>query len=432
MTDRPLVRIDLASLDSMGQPVLAYAYPRGETGIYRTTKLFLSFSGLLDLDECCVFITVGALPEELVFELGGAPEFKPGWAGAGSAKSLWTSVGFGFNNNIDITVQPQSNFPEQTKIVVRYYCSFGDGKNVQNSYEFTTRDESNPVPLRTIVEDMRRIALEFDEDIAAGTASIASSDGFVPVTKSIATVGHWLVVTLTEELSFDSIYAVNYEVANAGGFSRTDTATIAMDDYPVKMQGRGRMPQHWMEQDREQDGLLDKLCNLANEVYGLAHKDIVYSLNLWDVDGAYSNHVRRILESLGYDFLTTFVTDRKALSVLFDIYRRKGMRAHLPGIIYTLIGIQPVIHEAWEGVFILDESELDGDDVLGDGSDESEVTFTVEFARILTAQERRTVQRILDFAKPSNALYLIVEPAVSGAALFTLDESELDGADVLG
>jgi hypothetical protein len=433
----PRVHIDLVQLWSPGAAVLAYAFPRSVDDVPIDSLLYLSFSGLDQWAYCRIDVSVGGAAPETAYESGVG--FSPGWAGPGSAENGWQSAGFAFvNNNLDITIEKETPWPEKSEIVISYRFDCVDGTWVESQYRFSTADETAPVFQRATVEDMRRISLEFDEDLSQDSVAmteallvLGSGNGFVPDIKEITASGRFLHIVLTEEMSYNAMYMVKFRVADMSGNITDAGELVTMPDYPIKVQAPGRMPQHWIAQDREGEGNLDKLCNLVNEVLGLAHKDIVYSLDAWNADRAYSNHVRDMLKSLGYDFLTKFISDRKAMTVLWDIYRRKGMRAHLPGIIYTLVGVQPAIEEAWDGVWTIGEDVLGETTVVGDGSDVSEVTFRVVFSRALTDEERQTVRRVLDFAKPSNTLYVIDEPT-EAVGIWTIGESVLGEDTIVG
>lgn len=422
MTINPRILIDYVQQVSSLNPILLYGSPWETENADVDSIITVSLS----CRDTAPTLALVWIDDVLAFELGGTPEFKPGFQGGSSKKVAWQSTGCAANNNLDVYIDKQTPLPSRSTVRVRYLVMDGLSWSTDGSFTFDTEDADAPVLERTWIEDQRTIALKFDEDIKTASATVTSGDGYVPGTPTVTVSGDTVLLTFADELSFASEYTVDYVVTDMSDEETDDEAVVSTDDYPVNVAARN-VPEHWLNTDEH--GFLLKLANLVSEVVGLAHKDVDYMLSIYDVNEMYDAHVSDMLASFGYDFLTGFVSDRKVLSLLFSIYKNKGVKEQMAGIIYTLVGIAPYIREWWTGKFVLDHDRLDHG-VLAGGTPTDCLTFTLVFSRALTTDERRTVERVVEFIKPANTLCLIEEPT-SKAGYFMLNHSKLNGSDVL-
>jgi len=413
----------------------------------------LHFSGKSGVFLCKVWVN-----DVLAYEYGVG--FHADYAGPKSAANATTSAGYGAANGLRVVVDKTVDFASAQSVAVVYRYNDVTGRTISGMFQFQCADSTPPI-LDSIVlgkGSAKELVLTFSEPLATAEITLTSTDGHVPTISDVTITGAAVRVMLDDELSFQSTYTVSADVTDLAG----NVAAIAMDTTTENfhIDCRGSMPEYWLS-DLDDDDNLAKLCDLFSEVLSLSFKDVDYFRLLWDYDECYDAHVDAMIEGFGADgLLTEFVSNRKVLSVLFDIYRRKGIKIDLAGVINTLVGVRPYIEEWYDNAFQLDASYLDGPDhLIGDreidpfefqlifgswfegkfqldgscldGPDSliGDITvdpFVVSEYTSLTTAQRQTVIRIVRAIKPANTMFKIVEPE-STPVYFQLNESYLDG-----
>lgn len=418
------MEIDLVEDRAEDSPVLALAYPWTDTSVRRDAVLALYFTGKSG-------------PQSLTVSVNGDTAYSYGtgflapYNGPYSSETLWKSQGYVDPNGIKVNVDRTGDYDAGASVRVDYAYEDDKGRALKGSFTFMVEDYAAPTLHRVVLGkgSARELLLYFDEALESASVDLTSDDGFVPGIVSTEITGSLVRVTLDEEMSFEASYEVSYTVADTSGNEASGAETVATEAYHLDCSEK--MPAYWLAR-LDEDGNLKALCDLFSEVLSLAHKDIDYYRRFYDVDEAYSNHVTRHLRAFGgHGLVTDFVTERRLLRMLFDLYRKKGIKVDLPGIIYSLVGVTPQIEEWWEDKWTLGVSRLGEGTVLADGSESGPFTFRVIFGRALTDAERQTVERALDFARPANTQYIIVEP-VTEEGYWTLGVSKLGVDTVLG
>ncbi len=433
----PLIYLDKIEESSAPDPQLVWAYPRG-VDVPVGCSVFLRLSACAEAAGVRITIN-GAVAFE---NLAGPANFYSPWDGPASAFTPHASPGSGVNNEADVLLDHTSDYIGAEHVVVGYEFADVAGRTLAGLFDFTVEDAVAPVFERVIVEDRRRIALRFDKILADATLTLSSVNGFVPTVAEAGVDGTDAYLLLADDLSFASDYQIVFEVHDLAGnltvgggvgFGGPPPATFSTEAYPVDVSLR--MPRWWMEHDDQ--GLLRFLCNLISEIMSQAYADSARAPEALDPSTAYDTEIESFLASIGWPF-GGLMEKRKAASIALDVYRRKGIRDYLPGLIYTFVGITPQIEEWWDGRFRIGYSKIGRTiptDPLPTSTDRisgtppaDRWTFRVIFSRTLTTLERRAVVRVLDFAKPAGTTYGIVEPTTDPTR-FHVGYSYIGGPD---
>lgn len=427
MTTVPLILLDKIEESTATDPQLVWAYPRG-ANIPVECSIFLRLSACAEARDAIITIA-GATACEYI---GGVATFYAPWNGAASQVSTHPSPFFAVDNEVDILLDRATDFVGAEHVVVGYWFDDWAGKELVGTFDFTVEDAVPAVLERVIVEERRRIALRFDKVLADATLTLSSPNGFVPAVAEAGVDGTDAYLLLADDLSFASDYSIiyvvhdlagNLTVGGGVGMGGPPPATFSTEDYPVDV--AARMPRWWMEHDDQ--GLLRLVCNLIAEIVGQAYADSARAPEIWDPSTAYDTEIDSLLASIGWPF-GGLMAKRKAASIALDVYRRKGIRYYLPGLVYTFVGIMPLIEEWWDGRFRIGYSKIGGTDRISGTPPADRWKFRVLFSRTLTTLERQAARRVLDFAKPAGMSYRIVEP-VTVPTRFHIGYSYIGGPD---
>jgi len=404
-------------------PQLLAVYPWNDTSVPVDCLIHLHFSG----KAACAFCMITVNDTVAYMYPPGA--FDPDYSGPKSTANTTTSAGYGAANGLRVLIDKVVDFTSAQSVTVEYQYRDATGRTMQGTFLFACAD-STPPTLDSVVlgkGSAKELVLTFSKPLATATITLSSTDGYVPDIASTSISGAHVYVKLADELSFESTYAITADVTDLAGntpFPLLDTFTT--ENYHLNAQSK--MPEYWLD-NLDDDGMLAKLCDLFSEVLSLSHKDIDYYRLMWDYDECYDAHVDRMIESFGAQgLITEFITKRKLLSVLFEIYRRKGIKVDLAGVINTLVGITPQIEEWFDNRFRIGYSKIGGTDrIIGDYATDP-FTFRVIFSRALTDAERQTVTRIVKAVKPANTTFSIIEP-VTLPTYFRIGYSKIGGPD---
>ncbi len=454
----PYLTIDHLEERTTDDPQLLAVFPWNDTDVPVSSYIHLHFSGKSAPLVCKIWVNA-----TLAYEHGVG--FDPDYSGPKSTANTTTSAGYGAPNGLRVLIDKTVNFLSAQPVTVTYLYEDNTGRTLSGEFQFTCTDTTLPT-LDSVVlgkGSAKEIVLTFSEPLASIDLTIVSMDGFVPAIASTTIAGAIVYVKLADELSFQATYYLRAYVTDLAGNTTPPlmpiTADVTTEDYHIDC--RDKMPQYWLDKF-DDDGNLRKLCNLFSEVLSLSFKDTDYYRLMWDYDECYDEHVDRMIESFGAEgLLTEFVSKRKLLSVLFEIYRRKGIKVDLAGVIRTLVGVAPKIEEWYEDRFRIGYSKLNGTDrLIGDRTLDPfhfrvifeaswrKNRFRIGYSKLdgpdsligdiavdpslddddgsLTDAQRKTVERIVKAIKPANTTFTIVEPSET-ITYWRIGHSKLNG-----
>lgn len=239
-------------------------------------------------------------------------------------------------------------------------------------------------------------------------------------------------VIVDDDFSPEQLYQIVAKPAAGGGIAGVDSSpdnkalfqAIPIISPPERDFSTLRMvPNMNLREDDNDD--LTRFLNILNDVLGLSIQRVDLWTSVFDYEKATENFLDLMLQDLAYPFAIQMgeIDKRRLLSVLATIYKQKGTVDGVKNAIRFFVGYESdVIWPDWAqfGGWILDESELDYDTVLGEffysstlhGTDM--VVFTgagafdfylkvgVPTLASLTAEENLKVRAVVEFMKPAH------------------------------
>lgn len=277
-----------------------------------------------------------------------------------------------------------------------------------------------------------------------------------------------LDVTADDDLSPEQLYQLEAKPASVGGiidvadspnnkgvFQAVPLVSPAERDFDVM----NMVPRMNIREDDSGD--LEKFLRILNDILGLEIQRVDLWTTIFDYETAPQNFVDLMLQDLAYPLTIalTEVDKRRLLSVLVTIYKEKGTIAGVKDAIRFFAGYESdILWPDWSayGGWVLDDSELDFDTVLGSffydpvihGTDMS-VVFTgaqvygfwlkvgTPLAVALTADEELKIRALVEFMKPAHThlvgLTAVLPPPTnvtdtSGSGQITVDWDAVSGA----
>lgn len=454
----PYIIVDHLEERVENDPQLLGVFPWNDINVSVDCMIYLYFSGKAAPSVCKIWIN-----DVLAYEYGVG--YHADYNGPQSLAALKISAGYGAANGLRVIVDKVVDFMSAQYVIVRYRYEDATGRDIEGSFQFDCADSVAPT-LDSVVlgkGSAKELVLTFSEPLATATVTLASTDGYVPAIASTTINGAVVYVKLDDELSFQATYSIEADVTDMSGNAATLSTKVTTENYHLNC--REKMPQYWLD-NLDEHGHLGRLCDLFSEVLSLSFKDVDYWRLVWDYDECYDVHVDAMIESMGAKgLLTEYVSKRKVLSVLFDIYKRKGIKNDLSGVIKTLVGVAPLIEEWWEDRFRIGYSKLNGPDrLIGDinidpfefriifGASWFKNRFRIGYSKLngpdsligditvdpfldeddgsMSDVQRQTVERIVKAVKPANTTFIIVEPTLT-PTYWRIGHSKLDGPDRL-
>ena len=342
-----------------------------------------------------------------------------------------------------IVIDPTADFDSEELVTVRAVSETEGGSyTVDYTYSFTVEDTVEPQLLSAQATGPFTVRLTFSESMLAESAAGANDAlnpslyafAYVPESDRIAAVyvnpvsvalvsGAVFDVTLDMEPTFWKIYRVTCgEIAD-------DSSNANLLDYNARAADFASWaPPYWparrsfdlwsmlSDDDRRSDELIGDLQRFIS-----AYQDVVDIL-LWDIDAEQFYHdidkapewaVDAMLAELGNPFRLQLTLDRKRklLAVLVEIYREKGTDEGIVDVARFFLGINITsVTEINIDTWVLGESELGVDTDLGPSGEAELYTFWLNVDRVLTDQERRDLEALVDYMKPAHTHYHIIEP----------------------
>lgn len=163
----------------------------------------------------------------------------------------------------------------------------------------------------------------------------------------------------------------------------------------------------------DQTGDLRRFLLCLQEVTDLVLHDIDRFTDLLDPDLAPEPVLDLMLGELGspFAFDLSVVDKRRLLNVLVAMYREKGTARGIANAIRFFLGLEVQITAYAGEALVLGESLLGEDWVLGPSSSFAAYAFEVVSPRVLSAEERLRLRRIVDYLRPAQTHFArLVEP----------------------
>lgn len=169
------------------------------------------------------------------------------------------------------------------------------------------------------------------------------------------------------------------------------------------------------EVNRREDvtGDLRQFLACLQEVTDLLLADVDRFTDILDPDLAVEPFLDLMLGELGnpFAFDLSVVDKRRLLNVLVAMYREKGTARGITNAIRFFLRVEVQITAYAGEALFLGESLLGEDWILGPSSRFAAMAFEVVSPRVLTAEERRRLRRIVDYLRPAQTHFArLVEP----------------------
>lgn len=403
----------------------------GETAIPATQVIAFSILDIGAVPGIDLSVTQAYVEDVLAYD-GGAGGFQPGFGGAGSSVSATASV-------VRISINLLSFFSSLQVVNVRVVSATTDAAAaLDQSYSFTIADTTPPILLSAVAQDLRRVRLTFSEPIIGVDAS-AMADALNPgnyefqrmtapavnvLPQSVAAITDAIYdVTTDIELSPGATYlltCINIEDA-AGNAVAAPYNQVEFDAFTPDMPaGRVWDIYKWLPainrgEDAAGTGDLLKFVSCLQEPSFLLLAQIDRFPDIFDPDYASEPFLSRMLLDLGNPFAFAFDLSeddkRRLVQLLVQIYKQKGTA---PGIINAVrfftgieVAITPYNLDGW----ILGESELGEDTLLGPSTSYLRFSFVVNAPVVLTDDQRDKISKIVRYMKTGWTHFIrLVEP----------------------
>ncbi len=360
---------------------------------------------------------------------GGAGGFQTGFTGAVSNPDT---------NTLRVVVDPDTDFDSEEIIDVRVVSDIvGTGTPIDTVYTFTVEDVTAPQVSSARALDKSVVQVIFNEDMFqdAGTlakdALTASNYVFARTTAPAANVVASSVVgdifnefafnvTLDIEMTPRATYLVTVSGAEdtSGNALETPTnlATFTGFEPPVPDGRRFNLYDMVPQMNRTEDvtGHLKDFLDSIQEMLNLLLCGVDQFSHIFDPDLAPEDWLDAILADLGnpFTFPLVEIDKRRLIRVLVDIYRQKGTCKGIVNAVRFFLGLEVDCDEYNdETLWILGESELGEDTILGPSLQFQLYSFNLVSNVILTSTQRDRIREIGNYMKPAHThLVDIVEP----------------------
>lgn len=163
----------------------------------------------------------------------------------------------------------------------------------------------------------------------------------------------------------------------------------------------------------DETGDLQRFLACLQEVTDLLLVDIDRFTDILDPDLAPEPFVDLMLGEFGspFAFDLVLVDKRRLLNVLVAMYREKGTAPGIVNAVRFFLGLEVQITAYAGEALTLGDSLLGEDWVLGPSSLFAALAFEVVSPRLLSTEERRRLQQIVDYLKPAQTHFArLVEP----------------------
>lgn len=398
-----------------------------EVPIYSPISFILFDTGSDGVDLNNTTIEVDGL---LIFENGS---FVNGWDVTGS-QATPTSYGFSF------LCWPPSAYASDADVTVVVMSSYVGGPigSFHDKWMFHTVDVTRPYVVSATQLEARSVRVTFNEpmrrldDGDAGDALNPSSYVLELVSEPPAVVPEIVAVVPDDDaasvillLSDDVTHKTTYRVvvSNVRDISNNvlDTPNSAEFLTTTRLDVPGRnwwlirkLPAGLVETDTKLGGILRKFVQCLQVLFDELLADIDEWPEIIDPELAPEQFVDAMLEDLGnpFPFVLDETTKRQLAMLLVPLYQQKGTDQGMIDAIRLFIGIEvQIVSPGLDGIWMLDESELDIDTDLGTADLKTIYSFDVISPVNLTDEQRLKIRAIVAYMRRAPThLRFIIEP----------------------
>jgi phage tail-like protein len=326
-------------------------------------------------------------------------------------------------------------------VTVRVQSKRVGGDPVVMEYSFTTEDVTAPRPIAAVSTARRAVQVEFSEAVI-GTSATGATDALNPDNWSLSvastSLDDGLPAVAPEILSITKLSPTIYELVLATEITPGalyEAAVLNVYDLegnqivePVNTvqfygyrcpapEGRDFLLfQQVPELNRSEDTTreLEAFMACLQEVTDHLLCDIDEWTDILDPDRAPERFVDAMLADLGnpFAFDLSEIDKRRLAQVLVPIYKQKGTDPGIINAVRFFLGVEVTIRvPAFDGVWVLGESEIGTDSVLGSDDLRTRLSFWVDAPLLLTQEQRDRITGIAEYMKRAETHLLgVAEP----------------------
>ena len=417
---------DLAFDQTPQRPVLVNRFPEpNETQVPIGTNIALDIvdTGPDGIDDSATQVFIDGT---LAYD-GGV--FQTGFTGPASSSTAPEA------DTRRLVIDPTSDFSSLDLVDVRVVSEINGGaETIDETYSFTIEDLTAPQVLAAQAIELQRVRVSFDEPVlqidpvnandALNPANYTLTRLTVPAVSafvvSIETVIDSAVEIITDiPLTPGALYnlkVIDVEDPFGNPIPNDDVQFIAF--IPPKPAGRSfelfdLMPLINRREDNFGTGDLLKFLQSLQDPTDLLLFDIDKFVEIFDPDFAPEQFVDLMLDGLGnpFQFDLSLIDKRRLIDVLVAIYKEKGTDVGIINAIRFFQGLEVRIVPFNTTGWILGESELGEDTILGPSTQFALYAFNVEVDVILTEEQRTRLNFIVEYMKPAHTHFVnLIEP----------------------
>lgn len=342
-------------------------------------------------------------------------------------------------NVLRITIDPTFSFSSEEVVSVQVVTTTTPvDDTLDETYSFTAADTSAPTIASVLAIDTDLLLVTFNETMTATNASnlddalnpanytfTAQPDANIPAVPVVATG----VVARTGDVAFEVTTDIELspgitylltmsgaQDANGNPFETpSNTALFSAFLPPVPDGRRFNLFNKYPRMNRNEDvsNTLFRFAGCLQDIIVLLLNDIDRWTDILDPDTAPEEFVDAMLCDMGnpFRFDLSLVDKRRLLRVLVNIYKEKGIPIGIENAVRLLLGIEVTVEPCTINGWVLGESELGEDTILGPGELFALLSFQIVSPVTLTATETNRITKIAQFMKPVNThLKTIIEP----------------------
>lgn len=332
---------------------------------------------------------------------------------------------------------------------VKAYATSDSANVLDETYNFMIEDYAAPRILQAEAVDLQRVRVTFDESvIASDTTELDSAlrpgnwvidrfgDYLTPLV-SVIVESVEVVTSSTVDLITDIPLTPGgtYRVTAANIEDTSGNAVVAPDDVatflgwqPPVPEGRlfdlyRKLPSLNRQEDASKD--LFRFVACIQEVANLLLYDIDKWIEIIDPDTAPEDWLDSMLLDLGnpFEFELTLTDKRRLAQVLVDMYRLKGTKVGIESVIRFFLGLEVTVDtfNGASGTWVMGESELGIDSVLGTSDIGLLYSFIVSVGVALTDTQRDQLRGIVEYMKPAHTHFIRLDEPVIPTVLDHLE-----------
>jgi len=396
-----------------------------EVPITAVVALDLADVGADGIDAAATEVYLGGV---LAFD-GGV--FQPGFDGPASLASSPQP------DTLRVVVDPVAPFGSLEEVAVRVVTqTTGGAFTLDQSWSFRCEDLTAPRLVGAQARELKRVRVGFDEPVKQEDPSAeddAVNPGLYSLSPASAPAVEVKVVGVERATDSSVDLLTDIELTPAAAYQLTVSGVVDLRGNAISppdniVEVTGFVPPRparrsfdlyqllpAMNRREDETGDLRRFLSCLQEVTDLLLADVDRFTDILDPDIAPEAFVDRMLLDLGNPFPLdlSLVDKRRLLNVLLGMYREKGTGAGIKNAIRFFLGLEVELVAYTGEAFVLGESLLGEDWVLGPSGAFAAYAFEVIAPRALGTEERRRVRAIVDYMKPAHThLARLVEPPI--------------------